>query len=255
MGWIIAIGLLLFFSGSGSFFCFMFLSEAETVGPWIATAISLVVMCVIISYIRIKEQWSIKVALCVMGCFGLVQLIILGTVETPYYWKGDDEWFLRLCSGFFSQPLFCLIGYGIARMVEGSFDEKTSDIIRKIQYTLEKQIGALEEIKHELVQVSVEYKGTDSLLHLLSTISDTSLEKSYIAARNVKDEEVLIRVRKVLLDNKMNLNLQDKTTSEIRLDTDAMIQEKRTLLSEISKNNYTRKDYGMLKGKLRMISG
>ena len=254
MSGIIAIGLLLFFSGSGSLFCFIFLKESETAGPWIATAISVMVMCAVISYIRIKEIWSIKVALCVMGCFGLVQLIILGTIETPYYWKGDDEWFLRLASGFFSQPLFCLIGYGIARRVEEIIDDKTSNMITKIQSILKKQISALEEISRELIRVSGGYKRTDGLLNLIGIITDSSLEQSYVDARNMKDKEVLNKIGKIALDNKINISFQGKTTSSIKSDVEAKIKEKKELLSEVSKARYTRKDYGMLRAKLRMIN-
>lgn len=254
MGWIIAIGLLLFFSGSGSLFCFVFLKEAETAGPWIATAISVIAMCVVVSYIKIKEIWSIKTALCVMGCFGIVQLIIIGTIKTPYYWKGDDEWFLRLCSGFFSQPLFCLISYGIARMVEENADEKTIEIIKKIQTTLQSQISALNEINKELNSVSTEYKRADRLLKLFSIVSDSSLEKSYIDTRNVKDKELISKINKMLSDNRITLSVQGKTTSVIKDEVEKMIMEKRSVLTEVSNNKYTRKDYGILKSRLKMIN-
>lgn len=254
MGWIIVIGLLLFFSGSGSLFCFSFLKEAETVGPWIATGISVMAMCVVVSYIKIKEIWSIKTALCVMGCFGLIQLIIIGTIKTPYYWKGDDEWVLRLCSGFFSQPLFCLVSYGIARMIEGNVDGKTFEIIRKIKAILEKQIDALNEINKELVAVSTEYKRADRLLNLLGIISDSSLEKTYIDTRNAKDKELISKINKILLDNRIALSIQGKTTSVIKQEVEKMIKEKRSVLTEVSSNKYTRKDYGTLKSRLKTIN-
>ena len=252
MGWIIAIiGLLLVFSGSGSFFCFTLLKEAQTGGPWIATAISLTVMCIVIIYIRIKEAWDIKVVLGIMGCFGVVQLIILSSIEMPHYWKDNDECFLRLCSGFFSQPLFILIDCGIARMVEGRFDEKTADICRKIQATLKWQISVLNEINEELATANIEYKRTDKLLKLFTIISESSLETAYINARSVKDKEL---ISKILSENRINMSLQGRTTSAIEKEIEKMIKRKREVLSEISDNKHTRKDYDMLKNTLKLIN-
>ena len=116
----------------------------------------------------------------------------------------------RICSGFFSQPLFCLISYGIARMVEGTIDEKTIEITKKIQATLERQIDVLNELNKELIAASAEYKRADRLLNLLSSISNPSLEKIYIDTRNVKDKELISKISRMLLDNRIVMPVQGK---------------------------------------------
>ena len=60
MGWlIIGILLLIFFSGSGTLFCFVFLNESGSIGAWCATGICVVITCIVVCYLCVKELWNI----------------------------------------------------------------------------------------------------------------------------------------------------------------------------------------------------
>lgn len=254
MGAIIAIGLLLFFIGSGTYFCIIFLNEANGAGPWIATFISLVIACIAITYVRIKEEWKIStIILAVIGCFGTIQLFILSTIKTPYFWKGDDEWFLRIASGYCSQPIVCLIGFGISKFVEESFETKASKLVAEIKETLTTQIRDLNEIKKSIRSVSRTYKQTDHLMALFDIMIDDTINVAYILSRNKRDAELLKEIENKASMNKLNLAIKGKTLSAIYTDVSREIERKKKCLNDFNRGRYSKKDWGMLKAKLKEI--
>jgi hypothetical protein len=254
LGIIIAIGLLLFFSGAGTFFCIVFLNEANGAGPWIATIINMVIAFFVVTYVRIKEEWNVATILAIIGCFGTVQLIIIGTINTPFYWKGDDEWFLRIVSGYCSQPTVCLIGYGISKPFEESFESKTSELVSTIKGTLLLQISYLEEIKKRIGSINKKYKQTDHLVTLLGTVTDDKVNVAYVLSRNKRDSELLKEIEQIVSSYNLNLTTQGKTLSAIYMDASKEIEQKKNYLNDFNSIRYSRKDLGTLRSKLKEIN-
>jgi hypothetical protein len=254
LGIIIAIGLLLFFSGAGTFFCIVFLNEANGAGPWIATIINMVIAFVVVTYVRIKEEWKMSTILAIIGCFGTVQLIIIGTIETPFYWKGDNEWFVRIVSGYCSQLTVCLIGYGISRPFEESFESKTSELVSTIKGTLLLQISYLEEIKKRIASINKKYKQTDHLVTLLGAVMDDKVNVDYVLSRNKRDSELLKEIEQIVSSYNLNLTTQGKTLSAIYMDASKEIEQKKNYLNDFNSIRYSRKDLGTLRSKLKEIN-
>lgn len=124
MGWlIIGVLLLIFFSGSGTLFCFVFLNESGSIGAWCATGICIVIICIVVCYLRVKESWKVSYILIIIGIFGIIQLIILATVETPSFWR-EDETSVRFFAAFGIQPVICLLSYFISSYPAEIYDEK-----------------------------------------------------------------------------------------------------------------------------------
>lgn len=255
MNLIIGIVLLIIFCGSGTLFCIVYLVEAQTSGPWIATIICIIITCIVICCVRIEGMWSMGAALIIMGCSGLVQFIIISTIETPDFWREmkNDEWFIRLASGFFSQPLVCLFGYGISRSVEYGFESRARNLANKIEQKLVTQINALKSIESEISVANRSYKVSDNLVLLISNVADKTLENAYIKSREKKDSELLSQIAKVSSKNNFHIVTEGKTLSVIHTDIKNRMQDRYELLAQIVKGRFLGKDYKELKRKWKVL--
>lgn len=253
MSWGIIIALLLCLPIMGSMYCFDFLQEANSAGPWIATGICIVLTFAVICYLTLNEMWSLKSLLSIIGVFGFIQFIIISTVKIPSFAK-DYKVFAVFMGGFFSQPLICLIGYGISIGIKKILERKISDLVSDICIQLEHQIEDLNIINAEISKVSNIYKKTDDLLSLFRILNDTTIEQSYIAARSQKDSCLLKKIENILKEKNLQINTKDITTTRIQKDITRKIKEKRTLLLEISQGNYSKKNYRLLKKIFKIIN-
>ena len=61
---------------------------------------------IVVCYLCVKELWNIGYILSIIAIFGIIQLIILSTVKTPYYWE-EDGISIRLFAAFGVQPVIC----------------------------------------------------------------------------------------------------------------------------------------------------
>ena len=252
MMWIIAIGLWLLFSGFWVLVYSMYLSEANTPGPWIATIICIIILCITICYVRVKEIKNPALTLGIIVCVGVVQLIILGKIEAPYYWEYDGVNY-RLLTVFFNQPAYWLIGRIVSKSFEVCVETKAENLAYNIKMQLKNQINALQEITHEITNLNGSYKASDDLVSLLSIITDNTLENAYINARTKKDANVLASIADVSSRYCLNINTKEKMLSAISIDVNSIMQNKTKLLEEITERTFSRKDCRYLEEISEMI--
>lgn len=111
----------------------MLLKESERGEAWLATAVCIILTCFVICYTRVKETWNTSVMWCIMGGFGLIQLIILPTIEIPSYWE-DNPLFIRMCAAGGFQPVIYLLGYCISKAVEKRYELAANTLIYQLLY-------------------------------------------------------------------------------------------------------------------------
>ncbi|MBD5479158.1 MAG: hypothetical protein HDR14_07675 [Lachnospiraceae bacterium] len=252
MEWIIVKRLWLLFSTFWTLVYLMYLSEANTSGPWIATLICIIIFCIIICCVRVMEIESLALTLGIIVCLGIVQLIILRKTETPYYWKYDGVNY-RLLTVFFDQGVYWFIGRVVSKPFEVCFETKAKNLFYSSKWQLKNQIDALQDIAHEIENLNGSYKATDDLVSLLSIITDNTLENAYISARTKKDANVLASIADISSRYCLNINTKEKTLSTISIDITNMTQDKTELLEEITKETFSRKDCRYLKEISEMI--
>lgn len=249
MEWIIAVGLLLLFVGAGAMFNFGLLGESGMAGPWIATVVCVLVECIVICYMRVKEIWRIGTMLKTIGIFGLVQFIILFMVETPAYWK-EDEIFIRVLGAWGFQSAVCLLGWIFSRTVTARYDDATDNLVSKWKGAVEKELEVLYEMDRQIVKNGAEYRRADHLAELLGLISGDDLTEEYKKFQMQKNETILSNISKLSLENSLQIDVMEKTLSQIEDEVRDKIVEKEEILRKISDAHYSRKDYPVLKKRL-----
>lgn len=263
----ILIGILFLCCIFYSVVCIAMIIGMGTVVTWIASIVSALAMCWIIYDIRSKKEWSTINALIIMAFFGMVLAIILYATladPTPSEVKeaileigssGSDieeiSYFWSAC--LLSQPLYCWIAYKVAGVLEKVIDEKIAKIKSKIQSALERQMAALDEITRILTETNAQYKRADDLLKLFENILDFSLENPYMEARRKRDKHVINKIGEILSENKLSMSLENKTTSDIKLEAEKQIAEKKEALRQVSEEKYTWKEYRMLRKMLNVL--
>lgn len=255
MGWmlmIIGILLLICFSVEGTFFCFVLLDESGSIGTWGATGICMVITCIVVCYLRVKELWKASYILSVIGMMGIIQLIILGTIETPYIWK-DDGAFIRFFAAFGFQTVICLVSYMIASFPVNSYDEKVRTILSQIKNNLNLQIKGLNIMENKLSEINDKHRVVDEAVILLETISNSAINTRYIQIRYERNRMILNCLSELNEKYKLNLQIEDKTILEISAQLKKIINNKERQLSNINNNVYTRKNLRELKQILSEI--
>lgn len=249
---IIGVLLLIFYSGSSIFFEIVFLNESGSIGAWCATGICIVITCIVVCYLRVKELWNIGYILGIIGIFGIIQLKILATVETPFYWK-EDENFVRFNAAFGVQPVICLFSYFISLFPIGIYNKKEKNILSEIKNKLNLQIKELNNVMGDLADISNNQKSTDEVVMLLDLISDVNINSRYNQVKLENNRELFSDLFE--LNNKYNLNLylENKTMLEISMKIKEISNNKYRQLTEINKSVYTRRNFKELKQILTEI--
>lgn len=253
MGWIIiGILLLIFFSGSGTLFCFVFLNEAGSIEAWCATGVCVVLTCIVVCYLRVKELWKASYILSIIGVFGIIQLIILGMVETPYFWQ-EDGTSIRFFAAFWVQPVICLVSYFISSYPIDIYDEKLNTTLSGIKNKLNLQIKALNDIKCKVVQISDKQKVADEVVMLLEKISDCTISSKYNQMKVENHRELFNEL--CVLNEKYNLDLywENKTMLEISMQLKEISNDRDRQLRDINKNVYTRQNLKELRQMLQKM--
>lgn len=253
MGWlIIGVLLLIFFSGSGTLFCFVFLNESGSIGAWCATGICIVITCIVVCYLCVKESWKVSYILSIIGIFGIIQLIILTTVETPSFWR-EDGTSVRFFAAFGIQPVICLLSYFISSYPAEIYDEKVRTILSDIKNKLNLQIQELNKIKNEFAEISKKQKSADEIVMLLDVISDSNINGKYNQVKAENNREVFNDLCELKRKYNLNLYLENKTMLEISMKLKEISNNKYRQLTEINKSVYTRKNLKELKQILTEI--
>lgn len=253
MGWIIiGVLLLIFFSGLGTLFCVVFLNEAGSIGAWCATGVCIVITCIVVCYLRVKELWKASYILSVIGIFGIIQLIILGMVETPYFWQ-EDGTSIRFFAAFGVQPVVCLVSYFISSYPVDIYDEKLKTTLSGIKNKLNLQIKALNDIKCKVVEISNKQKVADEVVMLLETISDCTIRSKYNQMKVENNRELFNEL--CVLNEKYNLDLhlENKTMLEISMQLKEISNDRDRQLRDINKNVYTRQNLKELRQMLQKM--
>ena len=247
MGWlIIGILLLIFFSGSGTLFCFVFLNESGSIGAWCATGICVVITCIVVCYLCVKELWNIGYILSVIAILGIILLIILSTVKTPYYWE-EDGISIRLFAAFGVQPVICGIAYFISLYPMEIYDEKEKNVLNKIKNKLNSQIKELNNIIRKLTEISDKERIADEVVMLLDVISDSTINSKYNQMKLENNREVFNNVCELNRKYNLDLCLENKTIFEISKQLKEKISNKELQLKEINQNVNTRNNLKELK--------
>lgn len=246
MGLIIGVLLLIFFSGSGTLFCFVFLNESGSIGVWCATGICIVITCIVVCYLRVKESWKVSYILCIIGIFGIIQLIILATVETPIFWRKDGI-SVRFFAAFGIQPVICLFSYFISSYPAEIYDKKVKTILSDIKNKLNLQIQELNKIMNELAEISKKQKSADEIVMLLDLTSDSNINGQYNQVKVENNREVFNDLCELKRKYNLNLYLENKTMLEISMKLKEISNNKYRQLTAINKSVYTRKNLKELK--------
>lgn len=253
MGWlIIGVLLLIFFSGSGTLFCFVFLNEAGSIGAWCATGICIVITCIVVCYLRVRESWKVSYILSIIGIFGIIQLIILATVETPSFWR-EDGTSVRFFAAFGIQPVICLLSYFISSYPAEIYDEKVRNILSEIKNKLNLQIKELNNVMSELAEISNKQKSADEVVMLLDMISDSNINSRYNQVKVENNRDVFNDLCELKRKYNLNLYLENKTMLEISMKIKEISNNKYRQLTEINKSVYTRRNLKELKQILTEI--
>lgn len=253
MGWlIIGVLLLIFFSASGTLFCFVFLNEVGSIGAWCATGICIVITCIVVCYLRVKELWKVSYILSIIGIFGMIQLTILATVETPSFWR-EDGISVRYFAAFGIQPVICLLSYFISSYPAEIYDEKVRTILSDIKNKLNLQIQEMNKITNELAEINKKQKSVDEVVMLLDVISDSNINGKYNQVKAENNREVFNDLCELKRKYNLNLYLENKTIFEISMKLKEISNNKYRQLTEINTSVYTRKNMKELKQILTEI--
>lgn len=187
-----------------------------------------------------------------IGIFGIIQLIILGMVETPYFWQ-EDGTSIRLFAAFGVQPVICLVSYFISSYPVDIYDEKLKTTLSGIKNKLNLQIKALNDIKFKVVEISNKQKVADEVVMLLETISDCTISSKYNQMKVENNRELFNEL--CVLNEKYNLDLhwENKTMLEISMQLKEISNDRDRQLRDINKNVYTRQNLKELRQMLQKM--
>lgn len=249
---IIAVLLLLFFMGTGTFFNIILLNSAESILPWIATLICIISIAITIYYIWVRDQLNIKALVIIMGIFGVIQLIIIGMIDIPSYWE-DDEFLLRLYAAFLSQPVNCLIGYGMAKLVKDWVESKLKDNLALVMRCLEKQKNALENINTIIKDNNDINVLSEHLISLFLQFDELDLYSAYIEKKLKKEQHVLQSIK--ISADKLGINMQTegRLLSEIEKELNYQIKEMVEKIEFWGNKRFTAKDYLVVASELKKV--
>ena len=202
--------------------------------------------------VYVKELWKASYILSVIGIFGIIQLIILGMVETPYFWQ-EDGTSIRFFAAFGVQPVVCLVSYFISSYPVDIYDEKLKTTLSGIKNKLNLQIKALNDIKCKVVEISNKQKVADEVVMLLETISDCTIRSKYNQMKVENNRELFNEL--CVLNEKYNLDLhlENKTMLEISMQLKEISNDRDRQLRDINKNVYTRQNLKELRQMLQKM--
>ena len=207
---VIFLLLLLFLGGLGTVNHINFLLEAETITPWIVTTACGIIVCIVVFINRFREESKILPVLLVIGGVGIVQLIVYGNIDIPSYIKGDDGQSNLLFTAFSSQLLYLIIGYVFSGRLKKKADEKFNNEKARLRNILEDQTEVLDQIV-QMLRLSNRSDGlTERIVNLFRLIDGDELREAFVAVQNVKDAEVLRKIREI--SPKAELTIQNGYT-------------------------------------------
>lgn len=252
MGIVIVVLILVFFSATGTFFNVIILNNAENAGPWIATLICVIALSSVISYLVVLEQLNIKSLLIIVGIAGAIQLIITGMVEMPHYWE-DDETYLRLYVAIFSQPVNCLIGYGVSKLVKDFIENKLNDKLSTIKNYLENQKNVLENVHNSIRNNKDMDELTERFLCLFIHLGYDQVYSAYVDKKMQKEKDLVQLIRTISDKSELKLKTEDRLLSVIEKEVNEQLKELKEKIEFWNKTKFTSKDYIMVSSELKKL--
>ncbi len=235
----------------GNLCCLEFLSVADSPVQGRCTVILVCALIIVTIYLAETKRLNyISLVLCFIF-FGAVQFILVYIIDYfPSKWDSDYDLYYYLMASFGSFPVRFVAIYCIYKSIKLSYiNIKIDKMIyagKKIKPYMELQLNTLLEIRKELEDISSRSIDTEKLLELLVMLSDDSLKKAYSNMMFEREKNDLLECRKKALNSKILLDVQGKSSTEVKIQVEKIISNRRKMIDIISKKSYDLKDYKAL---------